>query len=86
MDKEGEDKEEIAIAAKIEADYKRSRQLIWQAETERILKVIKEAQDVADFEAELDKWNRCYIIYKVGGGDNNIQYGIDKYPRKGSKT
>lgn len=45
----------MARAAEMEANYERGRRLIRQRETERVLNMMKEAQDAADLEAELDE-------------------------------
>ncbi|OBS16846.1 hypothetical protein FPOA_12575 [Fusarium poae] len=61
---QSEEEEELArAAAAVEADYERSKRSIQWAEMEQVARVMKEAEDAADFEAELDDWSgRCIRI------------------------
>ncbi|RKL22022.1 hypothetical protein BFJ72_g14786 [Fusarium proliferatum] len=60
---QSEEEEELArAAAAVEADYERSKRSIQWAEAEQVARVMKEAEDAADFEAELDDWSgRCIV-------------------------
>lgn len=77
----GEQEEEEAA----EADYQRSQRTIRQVETERTLQVMRETQEVSDFEDMLAQWDGCCIACMVKGrGDTH--HSMDECPRKGSST
>jgi superfamily II DNA helicase RecQ len=70
---QSEEEEELArAAAAVEADYERSKRSIQWAEMEQVARVMKEAEDAADFEAELDDWSGRCIVCKVGGSEDEV--------------
>ncbi|KAG8664053.1 uncharacterized protein FPOAC1_014120 [Fusarium poae] len=77
---QSEEEEELArAAAAVEADYERSKRSIQWAEMEQVARVMKEAEDAADFEAELDDWS-------ITGYQSSQIYTQIKYLKHSTKT